>query len=379
MSSAVLPTGDAWELDGRTVLVRVDFNVPVTPGPDGPEVADDFRIRTAIPLFQDLQARGARVVACTHFGRPHGRVDARYAVEPIRRRLDELCPGVELLENLRFDPGEESNDPAFGASLVQGRDVYVNEAFGASHRAHASVMVPPRLVPSAAGPNLRREVSFLLDALEEPARPFVAIVGGAKVADKLGVVRALAQRADTVIVGGAMAYTFELAAGRAVGASLVDESAVASCRDLLATGKVVIPVDTRGLAVGVPVGEGGGDAEPVDFGAQIPEGAEGFDIGARSVDLFAQTLAPARTVFWNGPLGFFEDPRFAVGTEAIARLVASSSALSIVGGGDSAAALKRFGLEAQIDFVSSGGGASLELLEFGDLPGLRALREGRAS
>ncbi len=377
MSAADLPALDGWALEGRTVLVRVDFNVPVIAGPNGPEVADDFRIRTALPLFAQLQAGGARVVAATHFGRPHGKVDARYDVGPIRQRLAELSPGVELLENLRFDPGEEANDPAFGASLVAGRDYYVNEAFGASHRAHASVMVPPTLVPSAAGPNLRREVGFLLDALTVPARPFVAIVGGAKVADKLGVVRALVERADTVIVGGAMAYTFEAALGRGIGSSLVDPGHLEDCRELLASGKVVIPLDTRGLAVGQDFGEDGGPDEPVDFGADIPDGFEGFDVGAGSLARFAEVLDGAQTVFWNGPLGFFEDPRFAVGTEAIARLVAGSPALSIVGGGDSAAALARFGLSDQIDFVSSGGGASLELLEFGDLPGLRALREGR--
>ncbi len=374
--SESLPTPDGWDVRGRRVLVRVDFNVPVVEMDGRLEVGDDFRIRAALPLFTSLLERGASVVACTHFGRPKGRVDERYGVEPIRRRLDALCPGVELLENLRFDPGEELNDPAFGASLVDGVDFYVNEAFGASHRAHASIMVPPTLVPSAAGPNLRREVAFLLDLLDAPDRPFVAIVGGAKVADKLGFVKVLAAKADVVLVGGGMAYTFEAAQGRGIGSSLFDASYLEECATLLATGKVRIPVDTRGLADGVPVGRGGGADSAVDFGAEVPDGCEGFDIGPQSVAQFTEVIANAHTILWNGPVGMFEDPRFRDGTAAIAQAVATSPALSVVGGGDSVAALQEFGLESRVSFVSTGGGASLELVEFGDLPGLRALRTG---
>lgn len=376
MAGASLPTSDDWDVRGKRVLVRVDFNTPVAEVDGELVITDDFRIRSAVPLFTDLLARGASVVACTHFGRPKGRVDERFRVEPIRRRLDELCPGVELLENLRFNPGEEANDPQFGASLVDGVDFYINEAFGASHRAHASIMIPPTLVASAAGPNLRREVAYLLDLLDEPARPFVAIVGGAKVADKLGIVKVLAERADAVLVGGGMAYTFEATQGRTIGSSLFDASFLGECAALLGGGKVRIPVDTRGLADGAPFGSGGGDDPVVDFGANVPEGFEGFDIGPRSIEAFTAVIATAKTILWNGPMGVFEDPRFALGTEAIARAVAASSALSVIGGGDSVAALQQFGLEDEVSFVSTGGGASLELVEFGDLPGLRALREG---
>ncbi len=375
--NAPLPTHESWDVRDKVVLVRVDFNTPVAEVDGRLEVTDDYRIRAALPLLTDLLERGARVRACTHFGRPKGRVDERYVVDPIRRRLDELCPGVELLENLRFHPGEEANDPAFGASLVEGVDFYINEAFGASHRAHASIMIPPTLVPSAAGPNLRREVAYLVDTLSDPARPFVAIVGGAKVADKLGIVTTLAAKADTVLVGGGMAYTFESASGRTIGSSLFDATSVDRCRDLLATGRVVIPEDSRGLADGAPLGPQGGPDEPIDFGDQIPDGHEGFDVGPRTVARFTEVIAGAATILWNGPLGFFEDPRFSRGTEAVARAVAASDATSIIGGGDSAAALAQFGLSDRVDFVSTGGGASLELLEFGDLPGLRALREGR--
>ncbi len=371
-----LPSSDDWDVAGKRVLVRVDFNTPFDEVDGELVITDDFRIRAAVPLFEDLLARGASVVAGTHFGRPKGRVDERFRVGPIRRRLDELCPGVELLENLRFNPGEEANDAAFGASLVEGVDFYINEAFGASHRAHASIMVPPTLVPSAAGPNLRREVSYLLDLLDEPARPFVAIVGGAKVADKLGIVKVLAERADVVLVGGGMAYTFEAAEGRTIGSSLFNESFAEECGALLRAGKVRIPVDTRGLATGAAFGSGAGPDEVIDFGANIPDGFEGFDIGSASIDAFTAVIATAKTILWNGPMGVFEDPRFGRGTEAVARAVAASPALSVIGGGDSVAALQQFGLESEVSFVSTGGGASLELVEFGDLPGLRALREG---
>ncbi len=378
MVSGTLPTSDGWDVRGKRVLVRVDFNTPVADVDGKWEITDDFRIRAAVPLFKDLLARGATVVACTHFGRPNGKIDERFRVEPIRRRLNELCPGIELLENLRFNPGEESNDPQFGASLVDGIDFYINEAFGASHRAHSSIMIPPTLVPSAAGPNLRREVSYLLDLLDSPARPFVAIVGGAKVGDKLGIVKVLAERADVVLVGGGMAYTFESAQGRSIGSSLFNASFLDECAALLDGGKVQIPVDTRGLADGTPFGTGGGPDPVIDFGANIPDGYEGFDIGPESIGQFARVIASAKTILWNGPVGVFEDPRFGVGTEAVARAVAASSALSVIGGGDSVAALQQFGLEGDVSFVSTGGGASLELVEFGDLPGLRALREAKS-
>jgi phosphoglycerate kinase len=374
--SDALPSYDRWgSLKGKRILVRVDFNTPVAEVDGRLEVTDDFRIRSTLPLFEELLSRGAIVVACTHFGRPKGQVVERYRVEPVRRRLHQLCPDVELLENLRFNPGEETNDPAFGASLVAGFDYYVNEAFSASHRAHASIMVPPTLVPSAAGPNLRRETATILGLLEEPARPFVAIIGGAKVADKLAITRVLCEKADTVIVGGGMAYTFEAALGRTIGSSLFDPSHVEQCATLLAKGNVVIPTDALGLTSDASFGAEGGTDPSTLFGADIPDGFVGLDIGPVSARHFAEVIASAATILWNGPMGVFEDPRFGGGTEAVARAVAASGAVSVVGGGDSVAALAALGLEGEVSFVSTGGGASLELVELGDLPGLRALRE----
>ncbi len=370
-----LPDLARWgDLTGKSVLVRVDLNTPVAEVDGRLEVTDDFRIRAVEPVLTDLLARGARVVAATHFGRPHGRVVAEFSVEPVRRRLAELRPGVELLENLRFDPGEEANDRAFGEALVAGFDYYVNEAFSASHRAHASIMIPPSVVPCAAGPALEREVAALGALLDAPARPFVAIVGGAKVADKLGIVRVLVDRADTVIVGGAMAYTFLGALGHGVGSSLLDATRLNECRELLATGRVLIPVDALGLPAGSTFGRGGPDAAQ-QFGEEIPDGVVGLDIGPATIDAFCDVISRAATILWNGPMGVFEDPRFSAGTEAVARAVAASSATSVVGGGDSVAALGQFGLTDRVSFVSTGGGASLEFVEFGDLPGLRALRE----
>ena len=259
--------------------------------------------------------------------------------------------------------------------MVEGFDYYVNEAFSASHRAHASIMVPPTLVPSAAGPNLRREAATILGLLEEPARPFVAIIGGAKVADKLAITRVLCEKADTVIVGGGMAYTFEAALGRTIGSSLFDPTHVEQCAALLAKGNVVLPSDALGLASDAPFGPQGGADPATRFGADIPDGSVGLDIGPDSARHFAEVIAGAATILWNGPMGVFEDPRFAGGTELVARAVAASDAVSVVGGGDSVAALRSFGLEGEVSFVSTGGGASLELVELGDLPGLRALRE----
>jgi len=374
--SAALPSYDRWgSLKGKRILVRVDFNTPVAEVDGRLEVTDDFRIRSTLPLFEELLSRGAVVVACTHFGRPRGRVVEEYSVEPVRRRLNELCRDVELLENLRFNPGEESNDPEFGASLVAGFDYYINEAFGASHRAHASIMIPPTLLPSAAGLNLARESSTILALLESPARPFVAIIGGAKVADKLAITRVLCEKADTVIVGGGMAYTFQAALGHTVGSSLFDASYVEQCAQLLAVGNVVLPSDVLGLASSSPFGTNGGAESATLFGADVPDGFMGLDIGPATREQFADVIADAATILWNGPMGVFEDERFAGGTEAVARAVATSEAVSVVGGGDSVAALRAYGLEGDVSFVSTGGGASLELVELGDLPGLRALRE----
>ncbi len=371
-----LPSDTAWgDLTGTSVLVRVDFNCPVDDSSGTLEVSDDFRIRAALPLFNDLLERGARVVACTHFGRPNGHVVEKYSVEPIRRRLADLAPEVSLRENLRFSPGEEANSPEFGRSLIEGFDYYINEAFGASHRAHASIMFPPTRLPSAAGPNLALEVSTLTNLLENPPRPFVAVVGGAKVKDKLAVIKVLAQKADRVIVGGGMAYTFLAALGHTIGDSLVDPSFLEECRELVATGKIVLPIDSVTLPTGAAFGSGGDQAAQV-VGVDIPSGNVGLDIGPDSRSEFTAVIAQAASILWNGPMGVFEDPRLSAGTAAVAHAVASSSGVSVVGGGDSVAAVTQLGLEARITFVSTGGGASLELLEKGDLPGLRALREG---
>lgn len=373
-----LPCIDRWgDLSGKKILVRVDFNTPVAEVNGRLEVSDDFRIRATLPLLEDLKSKGALVTCMTHFGRPKGQVNPEYSVDPVRRRLDELCPGIELMENLRFNPGEEACDPAFGASLVEGFDYFINEAFGASHRAHASIMIPPTLLPSAAGPNLQREVSAILGALEEPKRPFVAIVGGAKVKDKLAITKVLAQKADTVIVGGGMAYTFAVAEGRTIGGSLFDADNVDNCRNLLDSGKVRIPIDSRGLPNGESFGPGGGSAPAEDFGANIPDDSMGLDIGPKSIESFTSEILNAGTILWNGPMGVFEDSRFEAGTAAIAKAVADSPGFSVVGGGDSVAAVQKFHLESAVDFVSTGGGASLELVELGDLPGLRALRESK--
>lgn len=369
---------DLPDVSGRRVLARVDFNVPLGTGPDGQTVVeDDFRIRAALPTLQWLLDRGAEVTACTHLGRPKGKPDPRYDVAPVRARLAELAPGVALAENLRFDPGEEANDPGFVERLVAGFDAYVNDAFGASHRAHASIVGPPPRLASAAGRLLQREVEVLGSLLVAPARPFVAVVGGFKVADKIGVLRSLLEHVDRLVVGGAMAYTFLAATGRQVGVSPVDEAELPNCAALLREWgeRIVLPVDTRALSPGGTLGRGEqGAGEVRVFAGDLAEGWEGADIGPETAALFEGVLDTAATVFWNGPMGVFEDPRFASGTDAVAQAMANSAAFTVVGGGDSAAALDRHGLSAKIDFVSTGGGASLEFLEQGDLPGLQALR-----
>jgi phosphoglycerate kinase len=362
---------DLPDLDGRRVLLRADFNVPLADG----RITDDLRIRAAMPTIQWLQAKGAHVVACTHLGRPKGQPDPRYSVAPVRARLAELAPGVELLENLRFDPGEEANDPAFVGRMIDGFDAYVNDAFGASHRAHASIVGPPKTLPSAAGRLLQKEVDILLGLRTNPKRPFVAVLGGSKVSDKLSVIEALLDVADEVLIGGAMCFTFWLAQGHSVGSSLVEPDMVESCRKLLDAGRpIVLPTDVTALGPGGRLLEPGAGGEVRQAGTSLPEGWMGVDIGPGTAADFGDRIAEARTVFWNGPMGVFEDPRFEAGTRAVAEAVAETNGFTVVGGGDSAAALAQFGLADRIDHVSTGGGASLELLEQGDLPGLEALR-----
>ncbi len=353
-------------LDGRRVLVRTDFNVPMEDG----AITDDFRIRAALPTLQWLQERGAHVVTASHLGRPKGKPDPRFSMDAVRARLAELAPGVELMENLRFDPGEEGNDAAFVDRLVEGIDAYVNDAFGASHRAHASIVGPPARVPSAMGRLLQREVEVLTELRTNPKRPFVAVLGGAKVSDKLGVIEALLDVVDALAIGGAMCFTFFAAQGHSIGDSLFEPDQVDTCRRLLSTAAkpIHLPSDITGLNA---------NGDYATFGTQLPEGAKGLDIGPGTAAEFGDVVMEARTVFWNGPMGMFEDERFAAGTKAMAQAMADTKAFTVVGGGDSAAALADFGLDDDIDHVSTGGGASLELLELGDLPGLAALREGR--
>lgn len=358
---------DLGDVSGKRVLVRTDFNVPMSGPDERRKIVDDFRIRAALPTIEWLVERGASVVCASHLGRPKGAPSTKYSMDPIRRLLAELAPGVELLENLRFDPGEESNDPAFVATLVAQADLYVNDAFGAAHRNHASIVGPPAFLPSAAGRLLAKEVHVLGELREGAKRPFIAVLGGSKVSDKLGVIEALKTRVDAFVVGGGMCFTFLAAQGYPVGDSLCERDQIDACRELLA-GSVPIhlPEDIVGLDA---------SGEYATFGVRLPDGAKGLDIGPGSAAAFADVIMDARSVFWNGPMGMFEDPRFASGTQTVAQAVADTRAYTVVGGGDSAAALAQFGLESEVDHVSTGGGASLEFLELGDLPGLAALRK----
>jgi phosphoglycerate kinase len=357
-------------LDGKRILVRTDFNVPLDDSSGTVTIADDFRIRSALPTIEWLTERGAHVVTASHLGRPKGEPKPEFSMDPVRARLAELAPGVELMENLRFDPGETADDPAFVARLVEGVDGYVNDAFGASHRAHASIVGPPRHVPSAMGRLLQREVDVLLGLRLAPKRPFVAVLGGAKISDKLGVVEALLDVVDALVIGGAMCFTFLAAEGEPIGDSLFEPDMVDTCARLLAE------AGERGKTIHLPEDITGVDANGqfATFGRRLPDGAKGFDIGPGTAARFSDVIMDARTVFWNGPMGMFEDERFAAGTRTVAQAMADTKAFTVVGGGDSAAALAQFGLDDDVDHVSTGGGASLELLENGDLPGLAALR-----
>jgi phosphoglycerate kinase len=368
--------GDLPDLDGASVLVRVDFNVPLRPcAGEAAVVTDDFRIRSALPTLEYLLAHGATVTACTHLGRPDGAPDAQWDLGPVREELARLAPQVELLENLRFDPGEEANDPAFVAKLVNDHDAYVNDAFGVSHRSHASVVGPPTQLPSAAGFLLQREIEGLGGLLGRPARPFVAVVGGAKVADKIGVLQALLDRVDVLIVGGGMGYTFLAACGHDVGGSLVDEDSIPDCASLLASGKpILLPTDIVALEPGAAFGCGCTEGQIRVVGTDIPAGWQGLDMGPETLASYERVISTAGTVLWNGPVGVFEDARFNAGTASVARAVAACPGYTVVGGGDSVAAVDELGLEDAISFISTGGGASLELIEHGDLPGLAALR-----
>ncbi|HUP72998.1 MAG TPA: phosphoglycerate kinase [Acidimicrobiales bacterium] len=362
---------DLGDITGKSVLLRADFNVPLKDG----HITDDLRIRAALPTIEWLVAHGANVTACSHLGRPKGKPDPKYSMEPVRAHLATIAPSVGLLENLRFVSGEESNDPAFVQELIRGFDAYVNDAFGASHRAHASIVGPPQFLPSAAGRLLANEVEVLTGLRSQPKRPFVAILGGAKISDKLGVVEALLDVVDSLIIGGGMCFTFLKAQGHSIGASLCEDDMVETCARLLASGKVIhLPSDIVALGPGGKIGDPSAGGDVRQLGVNIPDGWMGLDIGPGSAAEFTDVILDARTVLWNGPMGVFEDPRFEAGTRTVAQAVAETKAFTVIGGGDSAAAVKEFGFADRVDWVSTGGGASLELLEQGDLPGLVALR-----
>lgn len=383
---------DDLDVRGRRVLMRVDFNVPLDDG----RVVDDTRIRSHLPAIRSLRDRDARVVLMSHLGRPKGRPVADLSLRPIAGHLAMLIGapvafngsstgedatrlvdglddgGVALLENLRFDLREEADDDGFARELAELGDVYVDDAFGAAHRAHASTVGVARLLPAAAGPLLLREVETLTSMLDQPARPFVAIVGGAKVSDKLAVMTHLVGRVDTILVGGGMANTLLLASGREIGRSLAEPDFVEQARTFLDSAAaggtmVVIPTD---VVIAPAIDAGRGRIVPVDT---VPADESVFDIGPDTAARYAAEVAGAATVFWNGPMGVAEREPFAAGTVSVAKAVAGCRGETVVGGGDSIAALAAAGLLDRIDHVSTGGGASLELLEGRTLPGLAAL------
>jgi phosphoglycerate kinase len=392
-------TIDQLELAGKRVFIRVDFNVPLD---DKGGVADDARIRAALPTLQYAIKARARVILASHLGRPKGDPSdkKKFTLEPAAERLSELlgqdviladdCIGdgvrklvkdlkegqVLLLENLRFHEGEEANDEAFAKELASLCDVWVNDAFGTAHRAHASTAGMAAFVKEKAGGFLmQKEVEFLSKVLSSPARPFVAVLGGAKVSDKIKVLDKLLAKADTLCVGGAMAYTFLAARGVAVGKSRVEKDKLETARQILAKAvakgvEVLLPVDH------VCAAEPRATAKPeVVSGEAIPEGLVGLDIGPGTLDRFRRKILEAKTVFWNGPMGLFEQKPWAEGTFGIARAMAESQAMTVVGGGDSAAAVERAGLVGKMKHVSTGGGASLEFIEGRELPGVKVLEE----
>ena len=365
---------DLGNLEGKRVLVRCDFNVPL----EGGLITDDLRIKSALPTLRYLLEAGATVTTCSHLGRPNGKPAPEFTLDPVRERLQELLPEVQLLENLRFNTGETDNSSEFVAELIAGQDIYVNDAFGASHRSHASIVGPPAFLPSAAGRLLEKEVHVLKSLREKPKRPLVGIMGGSKVSDKLGVIEALLDVVDELIVGGGMCFTFLAAKGSSVGASLLEENMIEKCGELLATyDSIRLPLDVTALSPEGVIGNPSAGGEVRQMGTSIPEGWMGLDIGPGTAVEFCDIISEARTVLWNGPMGVFEDSRFSAGTRTIAEAVAGCRGFTVVGGGDSAAAAKLFGVDGEMNHVSTGGGATLELIEKGDLPGLAALRDSQ--
>ncbi len=392
---------DLGDVKGKTVFLRVDFNVPL----DGGAVADDARIRAALPSIRQLRDRGTVLVVGSHLGRPKGVRVEELRMAPIVERLGQLLApqvvtglgsardaetperveqlpagGIAVLDNLRFDPGEEANDPAFAGALAQLADVYVDDAFGAAHRAHASVSALPELMlasgrPAVAGLLIQREVDVLSRLLHDPPRPYVGVLGGAKVSDKLGVIDALIDRVDALLIGGAMAFTLIAAQGGDVAESRVELERLPDVRAALTRAadrgvRVEIPTDVVAAAAIEP------DVATTTVPASaVPAGLMGLDIGPRTVEAFAEILAEAKTILWNGPMGVFELEPFSAGTRGVAAAIAGASAFTVVGGGDSLLAVKREGLESSFDHLSTGGGASLEFLEGRALPGITILED----
>jgi phosphoglycerate kinase len=374
-------TLDDLDVEGRRVFLRVDFNVPLEDG----RITDDARIRAALPTIEALRERGARLLLAAHLGRPKDR-EPELSLKPTAERLGELLGGAEvqlapdldhvpdgdlvMLENVRYEPGETKNDPELAKRYAALADVYVNDAFGAAHRAHASTEGIAHLLPSAAGKLLQREVETLTGILEDPRRPLVAIVGGAKVTDKIGVLEAFLERADTILIGGAMCFPFFSAQGHDVGDSLCEAEGIDPARRVLDAGgdKLRLPTD---LVAGRAF-EADTETRDID-GVDVPDGWMGLDIGTDSSSAYAGVIEDAGTIFWNGPMGAFELEPFAAGTRAVAEAVAEASGTTVVGGGDSAAALAKFGLADRVDHLSTGGGASLELIEGKTLPGVEVL------
>jgi phosphoglycerate kinase len=371
---------DLGSVDAKRILVRVDFNVPLDDG----RITDDTRIRAALPTLERLRDGGARLLLVSHLGRPKDR-EPELSLRPVAARLSELLDtevalaedldhvpdgDVVMLENIRYEPGETKNDPELAERLAALADAYVNDAFGSAHRAHASTEGVAQLLPSAAGLLLQREVETLTGILEDPGRPLVAIVGGAKVTDKIGVLKAFLQRADAILIGGAMAFPFLSVQGHSVGDSLCAQEDLEPARELLdaGDGKLHLPTD---LVLGDRFDA---DAERLELeGVDVLDGWMGLDIGSETSDAYAAEIANAGSVFWNGPMGAFELAPFARGTRVVAEAVAAAKGTTVVGGGDSAAALAEFGLADRVTHLSTGGGASLELIEGKTLPGVEVL------
>ena len=384
------------DVSGKKVIVRCDFNVPQD---ENGRITDDKRIVAALPTIKYLLEHNAAVILCSHLGRPKGEFKMKYSLAPVAERLSEL-PGQKvtlakdvigedakklaaalkpgeamLLENVRFHKEEEKNDPAFAKELASMAEIYVNDAFGTAHRAHASTAGIADYLPAVCGFLIQKEISIMGKALADPARPFVAILGGAKVSDKIGVINNLIEKCDTIIIGGGMSYTFMKAMGKEIGTSLCEEDKLDLAKDLMKKAedkgvKLLLPVDT------VCADHFAADATPVVYDAgALPADMMGLDIGPKTIELFSDAVKDAGTVVWNGPMGVFEFDAFAVGTKAVAKAIAASHAVSIIGGGDSAAAVEKLGFADKMTHISTGGGASLEFLEGLELPGIACLED----